>query len=728
MQPYQNANGVEQWIKWAQFFCEPACHKDSRYSTVEVQQSDVDASPENYYLTAYLNTDSTLAPQILTRCIACPPYAAAYEWNDATDAPFDPRVNIFATQCYPWFGAIPPITYNTDTGNDLDISYEVMPTYVKLPPYVVTVRSVPCPANTYNRVCAHAKRHYYNTNQLAKYQCTPCPPGFHTAGLIGQWYCRPPAGNLFTFQPLAQITNLWGNRDLLNAAQGFRELECGYSPSHCLQPGCQEKQLLPEEFNELYVFSKLLVYRACLSGSYCPDAFTELSCPPERPWSPANSSTLQNCSCSAGKYLSASGVCQPCTAACTQPSGYYLPSSICLLKNGATADAPCLPCTNLPSPASAAATGNGFELLGVGGICPFACSYGATLSLQGQPSSSQPTVCGAQYTCTPMASLPQNSEGQYLFYATGGALPADAFRVDGATCTKTQLLSSALLNLAAPLWLPQLPSCYGQCGTPSQLCYAPAVAKSFGGQPWYAPDRQLQCQSCPPPSLLPSNAAVQYYVALAQASACRAPFIQCTAAETYFNTTAWECQSCLVRESAVCPPGTRLRGQGCRNLNKQFNLTSPAVDCLTCTLNMPDPSIHNRTFLNYNSLNGTQGDGGCAIESCAPLQTGFYWSEPCAGDVQGKQSPCSLDKQCPFAWQYMAAPCTLEADRLCTNCTTSNPGFSLLVSCSAAADSQWVPCAPGFYCPGSGQQLACPALHTSQPKAKRLSDCYCQVL
>jgi len=30
LSPYQTENGVEQWIKWAQFWCSPSCHKDSR--------------------------------------------------------------------------------------------------------------------------------------------------------------------------------------------------------------------------------------------------------------------------------------------------------------------------------------------------------------------------------------------------------------------------------------------------------------------------------------------------------------------------------------------------------------------------------------------------------------------------------------------------------------------------------------------------------------------------
>jgi hypothetical protein len=34
LRPFQTVNGVEQWIKWAQFWCNPSCHKDARYTQV----------------------------------------------------------------------------------------------------------------------------------------------------------------------------------------------------------------------------------------------------------------------------------------------------------------------------------------------------------------------------------------------------------------------------------------------------------------------------------------------------------------------------------------------------------------------------------------------------------------------------------------------------------------------------------------------------------------------
>lgn len=351
MQPYKTINGVEQWLKWAQFFCVPACHRDSRYTQVKVLPSDIEGKPEHYYLTAYLNDPTS---NVLTRCARCPERFASYEWDDIRDAPYHPRVNIFATQCYPWFGSLPSIVYTPSTGHLLNY-HTIKHTALEgilFPEEEYVVTEVVCPVNTYNRVCAHAKRWYYAENRMADYQCTPCPDGYHTDGRTGQWYCQPPPGNLFTFKPLSTIPRVWANRDLLSRVKGwgnFPELECGYLPEHCIQqPECGPEGMLPSKFNEDYVFSKLLDTRPCAVGFYCPDAFTESACPTERPWSPPGSASLANCSCRRGQYLSAAqGGCALCTTECTLP-GTYLPYSQCMGKDGATKDAPCLQCTNLP--------------------------------------------------------------------------------------------------------------------------------------------------------------------------------------------------------------------------------------------------------------------------------------------------------------------------------------------------------------------------------------------
>ena len=39
LKPFQTVNGVEQWIKWAQFWCNPSCHKDARYTQVHTRRT-----------------------------------------------------------------------------------------------------------------------------------------------------------------------------------------------------------------------------------------------------------------------------------------------------------------------------------------------------------------------------------------------------------------------------------------------------------------------------------------------------------------------------------------------------------------------------------------------------------------------------------------------------------------------------------------------------------------
>jgi len=194
------------------------------------------------YLSYYLQQTDQGGNQLI-KCTPCPPYSASYEWYlvPQPEGPYDPRVNIFATQCYPWFGAIPSMAGN---GLNMSILQHNNPLVdgVLFPSQEYVVPPIPCPVNTYNRICAHTKAFYYQSvGQRANYNCTPCPPGYHTAGKRGQWYCQPPPGNIFTFQPLQSMANVWGNRDLLNAAQGFRELECGYLPAHCIQ--CAENNM-----------------------------------------------------------------------------------------------------------------------------------------------------------------------------------------------------------------------------------------------------------------------------------------------------------------------------------------------------------------------------------------------------------------------------------------------------------------------------------------------------
>lgn len=737
LRPYSTIKGVEQWLKWAQFFCFPGCHRDSRYTRVIVRPSDITDKPENYYLTSQL--DAKNIGDGIPRCTKCPPRFASYDWDISNDAPYHPKVNIIASQCYPWFGSIPSIIFDPDSGHKLNITYINHSNWfvsgILSPETEEVVGELPCPVNTYNRECSHAKRYYYSKNQMAQYSCTPCPPGYHTAGLTGQWYCRPPLGKIFTFLPFikAPNANIWANRDILNnhiQNLGFPELECGYILEHCLQkPECDSPSpMLPKDFNEKYIFSKLLQDRNCNIGSYCPDPFTEIKCPIERPWSPPNSFSLTNCSCFKGTYLS-NLICKPCTSICTVP-GTYLPFSQCMAKDGASEDAPCIPCTNLPS-SNAISTGVGFELSPSIGICPFKCNTGSLLIRLS--TSSSITTCQSQYSCTPLTQIPKNSKGQFIYYTESSILPIDAFDIRSADkeCIKLPGLTHALDDLT--LWKPHLESCYQRCSgsttTTQILCYAETYPSSpFVDTPWYSLTGSLQCKPCPDLNPLPSSVSLRPYVALAQKAACEIlPVIQCSDSTFYFNRTAWECQSCKLREQLVCPNNTRLRGQGCLGVTtNNFNLTDPSADCQPCSLTMPDPKIHGQTYLNYNSIKvGSSETGGCAIEPCIPLPTSKYWSIPCGGDQPGKQSDCSIG-DCPSD-QFQASPCTNQSNRICTPCTTFKQGFSLLVSCGLKDDSQWQLCTRGFYCPGNGSRIMCPPMRTSQPGAGSLMDCHCDV-
>jgi len=376
------------------------------------------------------------------------------------------------------------------------------------------------------------------------------------------------------------------------------------------------------------VFSKILQTRGCNSGFYCPDAFSEVACPPQRPYSPPNSGSLANCTCAMGTYLvAANQSCVPCTASCTA-WGMYLPVSQCLGRNGATSDATCVPCTNLP-PANAQSTDSGIEIVGSGGFCPFQCNAGYQLHSSGVSQS----TCAYTFACVPVPRLPSTGSSVLLYYSAG-SLPLDYLRVDKGvrTCTPVLGLTNALVNPSASpqYWQPQKTSCVGLCvpSQPLQLCYAANASQIIDPQnPWYGLASPLNCTPCAAP-LLPVGAQ-PLPTPLGPAS-CQ-PTVMCGQAAHYFNSTAWACQSCKALEAQVCPNNTRLRGMGCLGNFRPFSLDSPASDCVQCTLSMPDPSIEGQTFLNYNSVNGTPATGGCAIERCAPLQRNYFWSVPCAG-------------------------------------------------------------------------------------------------
>ena len=86
---------------------------------------------------------------------------------------------------------------------------------------------------------------------------------------------------------------------------------------------------------------------------------TQTACPASRPVSPAGSTSVSNCTCSAGGWWNGTA-CAPCTRSCAV-GGTYLPRSRCMGVNGATADAPCLACANV-NPSTMRSIAVGFEV------------------------------------------------------------------------------------------------------------------------------------------------------------------------------------------------------------------------------------------------------------------------------------------------------------------------------------------------------------------------------
>ena len=219
---------VEQWMKWAQYYCMPGCHRNTRYSLFRVRSVDIEGDPELAYLSIFIDDDLSR----LHACRPCPPYTASYNWIDY--GPAHPRTNILADQCYPWFGSI-PIMVPLGQSYIMNVSitkWNPSIDKVVLPNTDYDVYLSICPVNTYNRICAHTKEYIYNaahdtnppsTEKMKQYACTQCPTGYHTNGKVGQWYCVPPIGKIFVQGEMLQANpNVWGDRNLMTY-----ELECG---------------------------------------------------------------------------------------------------------------------------------------------------------------------------------------------------------------------------------------------------------------------------------------------------------------------------------------------------------------------------------------------------------------------------------------------------------------------------------------------------------------------
>ena len=721
--PFQNDNGVEQWMKWAQYFCYSGCHRRSRYSVIDIQNVNINDDPELAFLSVFKNE----ASRYQSACRPCPRYTASYNWIDVTSSPAHPKINPWADQCYPWFGAIPTVILlgeryvlnttfrNRESPSDL----------VVFPDSDSEVYMHICPVNTFNRVCAHTLEGLYNTAPSSPITCRPCPSGgYHTGGKEGQWYCQPPPGKVFK-SPGREIlqseiaNDVWGDRDKMSI---YPELECGPEKIHCRQ--CEEynlRETTPEQFNELLVFSLLLAEEICQEGSFCPNAFTKTQCPIEVPWSPVGSWHVSNCTCVKGSYFNGSS-CIPCTTVCDN-QGYYLPKSQCIEKNGATKDASCIKCNNIPDE-WALADDVGVELRAGFGTCPYHCLWGSEMYVMNASIGN----CEKKRVCLP-PRVRKNKEGRFV-YKENLAMDSLAIKKMSSSffsCTPSPLFTEQLSKIDSE-WYQQPQSCIGVCDS-SRICYAANKSSTIDPNvPWYSFFSVLNCSLCPTINELPPMAYLQIDTGSdlqMGVQYCQDPKIFCSGIADklyYFNRSARLCQSCDEREREICAPLTRLRGGGCLGVNSPFNDTVPSADCVQCSIRVPVLNeSKGKQYLNYRNSSAV---GGCSIDPCLPLPSLYYWGRPCGADFAGEYSRCSDD--CPLN-NFRKTECTEYTNLICQNCTKKRLGYKKISNCTTTTDSGWQLCDAGDYCDDTGSVHKCPSGRTSLLGAKYLSDCFCKV-
>ena len=796
---FGQSEAVQGWIKWTQHWCSAGCHRDSEYRIVQVALADYAGTPANSYLSRFRQPGAV--NQVLV-CHRCPPGQAGYNWNPnlvpvladgVSEGPYPLALNAVAQNCYPWFGYLPVMVATPAEGG---YGYDMQSVLIShgrdnviSPTAEYNVSGSACPVNTYSRECAHAKRWYYwqyilnrdyaddpaaAAGFLGQFNCTPCPAGgWHTNGSTGAWYCLPPPGMvmvngvapLTVLQPPGQSPQAlpaWASRDLLQA-----EIECGYDPAHCLQCATwQTDQLppntLPRDFNELVIFSVLLETRPCQANFFCPDAFTEVACPSDRPYSLAGSAwNVSQCGCTRGNYLAAAAVsknasgssgsassgssaaCTPCTAASACPTGYYLPTT-CLDTDGMTADTPCRPCTNVPAVGATVLPARQYPsqyLVQSGlGVCSYQCNAGYRLVTPSAGGS-----CTANSTCSPVGVL-YNQDQQPVWSAEAGNV-FDMFIASNCgigspfnqaltnflgvltvSQGKEQAMAGYVLSagmLSTGIWAPTTMRCLscasgGASGGSSDT--AAASSSCFNSRtPWYNISSDVSCVPCARQP--PNGSAVDVGGGDVTAYAAVCSDVRCLDSLYYFNTTAWACQSCAARAAAICPRNrTQLRGGGCLGDYAPFNATVPSADCVAC--NKTFASIPPGFFLNYTAAGGV-----CAYQQCTPnpdpVETKYYLTAECGGATNNQWNLCNTEA-CP-AGSYISALCSNVSDKVCTPCTAYKPGYYIVSPCSNyRTDSQWSPCTAGYTCDGHGGRQVCLAGKTSSAQAVP-GGCYCVI-
>jgi len=535
--------------------------------------------------------------------------------------------------------------------------------------------------------------------------------------------------------PVTNMSLLWTRRDIL----GY-EFECGSLPSNCVQctsvgmpPGS-----LPDDFNQQIILKNLLVWQACPSEFFCPQALSEpIACPASRPWSAPGSSEASNCTCRRGTFFnSTSQTCQPCRPASACSTGQYMAGwTLCMLTDGATNSGVCMPCQNLPHSNATYTDGPGIEAMtSIGkyiGICSFECPYGSRLYGGGG--------CFSAYACTPIIGPILQNSNQKLVYSSTLAGLHDSFKVvsmrdaqqsfSSNLCEMQRDLSQAINIIANGDEIGGIlvsTSCaVAMRISGATICNAPAVCVVTANAT-IASD--YTCEPCPLP---PKNG---FYSIPELAFSCK---VTCSAG-FYFNASSGNCSSCTAFETQYCSPGYFLKGQGCYGDQTPFPTLDPSVlsthNCVLCNKPQPSPGSNQWLWLSDPYY-------GCSYQTCSILTgvgVSIYIVSDCKNTSDYVTAACI--RSCDLGF-WMKGTCSQTTTAVCTACTTQKPGYYLIAACTQYADSVWQECGviispsssqqpgdftPGYYCNGDGAQQPCPNNKTSQRLASSIGgDCFC---
>jgi hypothetical protein len=734
----------EGWPKWAQHFCNPACHRDALVQQYEVRPADYAGKPAFAFLSrpGSSATPGQPNPLIIIRCVACPPFQAAYtvgaivltpdnpgDNGTSYTAAFDgtrlgdPRNIYISGACYPWFGSVPLLapyigayaggTYNF--ANSTVVYHGQALDGVLDPPHHKEFTGTVCPINTYNDRCAHY--HLYtaratliaptsNTMTMSpamQPRCLPCPPGgYHTAGKTGAWFCLPPLGRTAlivsgaTASPLRgllklfvgssnNVSTLWARRDIL----GY-EWECGTQPEHCYQcdtvPGMKGK--LPHEFNQAMILDHLLVWQDCPSRFYCPTALEAppMACPAAFPWSPRGSSSLQNCTCERGTFRhDGAGGCVPCPLPGeTCSTGQYLAgTTLCTQNDGATSGGECAPCTNAPAGATYVG-GVGVEvlLLLVGGNASLSHYYSyrgaCAFDCPRATSISGENTCLATYRCTPVPQM--RLQDQRLIYS--GGLVSPHVLQDGFRIAPYCRMDRPLgLRLDSVATMTTLETGWLLAST---TC-ADATPDTCGAKGAICSVvanatyfSNAQCALCPPAPVNGFYDTESMRGALAVGCGAR-----CNTG-FYFNASDRLCGSCAELDRSLCANTTRSGDNTASSLHVQGG------GCYG-----DDTPFRSLTDLAYLR---TQNCILC--DKSLPPDTSQQYLD--TADASGcAYKPCSATADVALGRAYVVSACSGTSNYVTALCTTAcSDGFYLKGACTPTATGICTPCTelnPGYH-------------------------------